>query len=204
MSASGGSASWGLSLPSRMSSSSPSTRSSTSVLRPIDCPTFALPAAPNTTETAADAVKRVHSAAPRGRLADHAEGPESASQLNRGYMGHNLRMQDSPRNSGSLQPQPGPQNQGQTQSAADTQSAAQTQSAALAPGRRPRIGIPVRLSSSADPDPRVAKANGLFGCIISLIRDVGGEPVLLTPESVAGLNGGPAGGGKGPDGLPGL
>jgi putative glutamine amidotransferase len=108
-------------------------------------------------------------------------------------------MQDSPRNSGSLQPQPGPQNQGQTQSAADTQSAAQTQSAALAPGRRPRIGIPVRLSSSADPDPRVAKANGLFGCIISLIRDVGGEPVLLTPESVAGLNGGPAGGEKVPD-----
>lgn len=58
--------------------------------------------------------------------------------------------------------------------------------------RRPRIGIPVRLSSSADPDPRVAKANSLFGCIVSLIRDVGGEPVLLTPESLAGgLNGAP-------------
>jgi putative glutamine amidotransferase len=52
--------------------------------------------------------------------------------------------------------------------------------------RRPRIGIPVRLSSSADPDPRVAKANSLFGCIVSLIRDVGGEPVLLTPESMEG------------------
>lgn len=70
-----------------------------------------------------------------------------------------------------------------------------------APGdvRRPRIGIPVRLSSSADPDPRVAKANSLFGCIVSLIRDVGGEPVLLTPESMeglpaGGLNGAPAGG----------
>jgi putative glutamine amidotransferase len=65
--------------------------------------------------------------------------------------------------------------------------------------RRPRIGIPVRLSSSADPDPRVAKANSLFGCIVSLIRDVGGEPVLLTPESVeglpaGGLNGAPSGG----------
>ncbi|HKS01457.1 MAG TPA: gamma-glutamyl-gamma-aminobutyrate hydrolase family protein [Arthrobacter sp.] len=98
-----------------------------------------------------------------------------------------------------MQPQPGPQNQdetqnqGQTQGAADTQSAAQTQSAALVPGRRPRIGIPVRLSSSADPDPRVAKANSLFGCIISLIRDVGGEPVLLTPESLEGLIGAPAG-----------
>ena len=51
-------------------------------------------------------------------------------------------------------------------------------------GRRPRIGIPVRLSSSADPDPRVAKANGLFDCIVSLLREAGGEPVLLTPESM--------------------
>jgi putative glutamine amidotransferase len=61
--------------------------------------------------------------------------------------------------------------------------------------RRPRIGIPVRLSSPAeDPDPRVAKANSLFGCIVSLIRDVGGEPVLLTPESLeGGLNGAPGG-----------
>jgi putative glutamine amidotransferase len=45
---------------------------------------------------------------------------------------------------------------------------------------RPRIGIPVRLSSSADPDPRVAEANGLFGFIVELVRDGGGEPVLLT------------------------
>ena len=61
--------------------------------------------------------------------------------------------------------------------------------------RRPRIGIPVRLSSSADPDPRVAKANSLFGCIVSLIRDVGGEPVLLTPESLErGLAGPPTSG----------
>lgn len=56
--------------------------------------------------------------------------------------------------------------------------------AAPAQGRRPRIGIPVRLSSSADPDPRVAKANSLFDCIVSLLRDAGGEPVLLTPESM--------------------
>lgn len=61
--------------------------------------------------------------------------------------------------------------------------------------RRPRIGIPVRLSSSADPDPRVAKANSLFGCIVSLIRDVGGEPVLLTPASLErGLAGPPSSG----------
>ena len=66
------------------------------------------------------------------------------------------------------------------------------QSAGPREERRPRIGIPVRLSSSADPDPRVAKANNLFGCIVSLIRDVGGEPVLLTAESLeGGLNGGP-------------
>ncbi|BCW65941.1 gamma-glutamyl-gamma-aminobutyrate hydrolase [Arthrobacter sp. NicSoilB4] len=45
---------------------------------------------------------------------------------------------------------------------------------------RPRIGIPVRLSSSADPDPRVAEANGLFDYIVDLVRDGGGEPVLLT------------------------
>ena len=48
--------------------------------------------------------------------------------------------------------------------------------------RRPRIGIPVRLSSSTDPDPRVAEANGLFDYIVDLVRDGGGEPVLLTPE----------------------
>lgn len=52
------------------------------------------------------------------------------------------------------------------------------------PASRPRIGIPVRLSSSADPDPRVAKANGLFDDIVDLVRGGGGEPVLLTPELV--------------------
>ena len=68
----------------------------------------------------------------------------------------------------------------------------EAQSAAPRGARRPRIGIPVRLSSSADPDPRVAKANNLFGCIVSLIRDVGGEPVLLTAESLEdGLSGTP-------------
>ena len=44
----------------------------------------------------------------------------------------------------------------------------------------PRIGIPVRLSSSTDPDPRVAEANALFDYIVELVRDGGGEPVLLT------------------------
>jgi putative glutamine amidotransferase len=77
-----------------------------------------------------------------------------------------------------------------------------TQSAVPGHVRRPRIGIPVRLSSPADPDPRVAKANSLFGCILSLIRDVGGEPVLLTPESLergatgGSPNSGTAGGGE--------
>ena len=47
-------------------------------------------------------------------------------------------------------------------------------------GGRPRIGVPVRLSSSADPDPRVAEANGLFEYIVELLREGGGEPVLLT------------------------
>jgi putative glutamine amidotransferase len=56
------------------------------------------------------------------------------------------------------------------------------QNSAPATSPRPRIGIPVRLSSSADPDPRVAKANGLFEDIVGLVRDGGGEPVLLTPE----------------------
>jgi len=89
-------------------------------------------------------------------------------------------MQDSTRNSGTAE------HQGALQNAHATQGTAQVR------GRRPRIGIPVRLSSSADPDPRVAKANSLFGCIVSLIRDVGGEPVLLTPESFErGLNGTP-------------
>jgi putative glutamine amidotransferase len=45
---------------------------------------------------------------------------------------------------------------------------------------RPRIGIPVRLSSSTDADPRVAEANALFDYIVDLVRDGGGEPVLLT------------------------
>ncbi|MFE4541390.1 gamma-glutamyl-gamma-aminobutyrate hydrolase family protein [Arthrobacter sp. NPDC056727] len=91
-------------------------------------------------------------------------------------------MQNSTRNSGTAQPQDRTENQDGTQGAAPVH------------GRRPRIGIPVRLSSSADPDPRVAKANSLFGCIVSLIRDVGGEPVLLTPESLErGLNRAPSG-----------
>jgi len=47
------------------------------------------------------------------------------------------------------------------------------------PRSRPRIGIPVRLSSSTDPDPRVAEANALFDYIVDLVRDGGGEPVLL-------------------------
>jgi putative glutamine amidotransferase len=54
------------------------------------------------------------------------------------------------------------------------------------PGSRPRIGIPVRLSSSSDPDPRVAEANELFDCIVELVRDGGGEPVLLTAATTAG------------------
>jgi putative glutamine amidotransferase len=45
---------------------------------------------------------------------------------------------------------------------------------------RPRIGVPVRLSSSADPDRRVAEANALFEYIVELLREGGGEPVLLT------------------------
>lgn len=51
-----------------------------------------------------------------------------------------------------------------------------------APASSPRIGLPVRLSSSADPDLRVAKANGLFEYIVDLVSGGGGEPVLLTPE----------------------
>lgn len=47
---------------------------------------------------------------------------------------------------------------------------------------RPRIGIPVRLSSSLDPDPRVGEANELFDFIVDLVRDGGGEPVFLTAE----------------------
>lgn len=56
------------------------------------------------------------------------------------------------------------------------------QNSAPASSPRPRIGIPVRLTSSANPDPRVAKANGLFDDIVDLLREGGGEPVFLTPE----------------------
>jgi putative glutamine amidotransferase len=51
---------------------------------------------------------------------------------------------------------------------------------------RPRIGIPVRLSSSTDPDPRVGEANALFDYIVELVRDGGGEPVLLTAAPAPG------------------
>ncbi|MET3172607.1 UNVERIFIED_ORG: hypothetical protein ABIB52_000431 [Arthrobacter sp. UYCu721] len=33
-----------------------------------------------------------------------------------------------------------------------------------------------------DPDPRVGEANELFDYIVALVRDGGGEPVLLAPE----------------------
>ncbi|CAN7224862.1 glutamine amidotransferase [Arthrobacter sp. Leaf337] len=58
------------------------------------------------------------------------------------------------------------------------------------PPGRPRIGIPVRLSSSRDADPRVGEANELFDYIVDLVRDGGGEPVLLTPDSDGGSDGG--------------
>lgn len=51
---------------------------------------------------------------------------------------------------------------------------------------RPRIGLPIRLSSSADPDPRVAEANKLFDYVVDLVRDGGGEPVLLTAAPAPG------------------
>jgi putative glutamine amidotransferase len=51
---------------------------------------------------------------------------------------------------------------------------------------RPRIGIPVRLSSSTDPDPRVGEANALFDYIVELVREGGGEPVLLTAVPAPG------------------
>lgn len=44
---------------------------------------------------------------------------------------------------------------------------------------RPRIGIPVRLSSSDGTDARVGEANELFDSIVELLRDAGAEPVLL-------------------------
>lgn len=54
------------------------------------------------------------------------------------------------------------------------------------PPGRPRIGIPVRLSNSRDADPRVGEANELFAYIVDLVRDGGGEPVPLTPDSDGG------------------
>lgn len=48
---------------------------------------------------------------------------------------------------------------------------------------RPRIGVPVRLSSSDTPDSRVGEANRLFTCIVDLLREAGAQPVLLTPVS---------------------
>ena len=48
---------------------------------------------------------------------------------------------------------------------------------------RPRIGVPVRLSSSDNPDARVGEANELFSFIVQLLRDAGAQPVLLTPVS---------------------
>ncbi|ABM07635.1 MULTISPECIES: gamma-glutamyl-gamma-aminobutyrate hydrolase family protein [Micrococcaceae] len=46
---------------------------------------------------------------------------------------------------------------------------------------RPRIGVPVRLSSSDAPDARVGEANELFTFIVDLLREAGAQPVLLTP-----------------------
>lgn len=69
------------------------------------------------------------------------------------------------------------------------------------PPGRPRIGIPVRLSNSRDADPRVGEANELFAYIVDLVRDGGGEPVLLTPDPDGGsdhggsVHGGSDGGG---------
>ncbi|WP_159703358.1 gamma-glutamyl-gamma-aminobutyrate hydrolase family protein [Arthrobacter sp. 18067] len=48
---------------------------------------------------------------------------------------------------------------------------------------RPRIGVPVRLSSSDGPDARVGEANQLFTFIVDLLREAGARPVLLTPVS---------------------
>lgn len=43
----------------------------------------------------------------------------------------------------------------------------------------PRIGLPVRLSSSEGADPRVGKANHLFELIVDLLRQAGAQPVML-------------------------
>lgn len=69
------------------------------------------------------------------------------------------------------------------------------------PPGRPRIGIPVRLSNSRDADPRVGEANELFAYIVDLVRDGGGEPVLLTPDSDGGSDGGSDHGGSDGGGL---
>ncbi|MYW67756.1 gamma-glutamyl-gamma-aminobutyrate hydrolase family protein [Streptomyces sp. SID8379] len=47
----------------------------------------------------------------------------------------------------------------------------------------PVIGIPVRLSASNAPgtDPRVAGANRIFDDIVTLVRESGATPLLLTP-----------------------
>ncbi|MDR6685595.1 putative glutamine amidotransferase [Arthrobacter sp. 1088] len=50
-------------------------------------------------------------------------------------------------------------------------------------GARPRIGVPIRLSSSDNPDARVGEANQLFTFIVDLLREAGAQPVLLTPVS---------------------
>src|SRR5688572_3480859 len=148
MSASGGNASWAFSLPSRMSSKRPSTRWSTSVLRPMwnDLlsphirPHAPDPDGPNTTETGALGGKTCSCAT--------ALVPYMQCGQKTGPVVQNLNMQNS----------------------------------APASSPRPRIGIPVRLTSSANPDPRVTKANGLFDDIVDLLREGGGEPVFLTPE----------------------
>ncbi|MEV7605026.1 gamma-glutamyl-gamma-aminobutyrate hydrolase family protein [Paenarthrobacter sp. NPDC089322] len=50
----------------------------------------------------------------------------------------------------------------------------------------PRIGVPVRLSSSDNPDARVGEANELFTFIVGLLREGGAEVVLVTPDAVDG------------------
>ncbi|MFJ5955222.1 gamma-glutamyl-gamma-aminobutyrate hydrolase family protein [Paenarthrobacter sp. NPDC092416] len=57
------------------------------------------------------------------------------------------------------------------------------QSSEATPDARPRIGVPVRLSSSDNPDARVGEANELFTYIVDLLRLAGADPVLLTPVS---------------------
>ena len=61
------------------------------------------------------------------------------------------------------------------------------QISSLPDGGRPRRGVPVRLSASADPDPRVGEANALFDYIVELVRDGGGEPVLLRSVPAPGV-----------------